>query len=224
MTPRSAIFALLLIVPAPSIGALVSLHLAPGPIGAIIYAICKLVLYGGPLLWHLKIDRQPLSASPPRGGLRLGAVSGLVMGGLLLGIWLLAVAGTIDPGPLRAVAADSGFGSWPGYIGLSFWFVFINAVLEEYVFRWFITSRLRVLLPTVPAILLAGVIFAAHHLIVLRAFVDWSLAVKGAAGVMLGGVVWSGLYARTGSIWPGWISHAIVDIAILIIGAMLLFG
>ncbi|MFT5683835.1 MAG: hypothetical protein ACI8RZ_004767 [Myxococcota bacterium] len=32
------------------------------------------------------------------------------------------------------------------------------------------------------------------------------------------------MYAKTGSIWPGWLSHALVDAAILTIGALLLFG
>ena len=38
------------------------------------------------------------------------------------------------------------------------------------------------------------------------------------AGVFVGGVAWSWLYRRSGSIWPGYLSHAIVDAAIMGVG------
>ena len=43
-------------------------------------------------------------------------------------------------------------------------------------------------------------------------------------GVFAGGVAWSCLYVRYGSVWPGYLSHAIVDVAVFGTGAALLFG
>ena len=43
-------------------------------------------------------------------------------------------------------------------------------------------------------------------------------------GVMIGGLVWSWMYMRYRSIWPGWVSHAIVDVAVFGVGAWVLFG
>jgi membrane protease YdiL (CAAX protease family) len=40
----------------------------------------------------------------------------------------------------------------------------------------------------------------------------------------LGGVIWSGMYVRQGSLLGVWLSHIIVDFGILSIGHQLLFG
>jgi hypothetical protein len=48
--------------------------------------------------------------------------------------------------------------------------------------------------------------------------------VLGSCGVFLGGAAWSWLYLRYRSIWPGYVSHAIADAAIFIIGYRLIFG
>ena len=45
----------------------------------------------------------------------------------------------------------------------------------------------------------------------------------GTCGVFVGGAVWNWCYLRYRSIWPGYVSHAIVDAALLAIGWKLLF-
>jgi membrane protease YdiL (CAAX protease family) len=44
------------------------------------------------------------------------------------------------------------------------------------------------------------------------------------AGIFIGGSVWSYMYVRYESIWPGYLSHAIVDLCIFGIGAFMIFG
>ena len=44
----------------------------------------------------------------------------------------------------------------------------------------------------------------------------------GSMGVFIGGLIWSWTLRQWGSIVPGWISHAIVDLAIAIVGASML--
>ena len=67
-------------------------------------------------------------------------------------------------------------------------------------------------------------VFTAHHVIVLVAQFDWPIALLGSLGVFIGGATWSWLYLRYRSIWPGYVSHAIADAAIFIIGYRLIFG
>ena len=56
---------------------------------------------------------------------------------------------------------------WKLALGIVFW-IFINSVLEEYVFRWFITSKLEQMVggKWLPILLSAG-IFTLHHTIAL---------------------------------------------------------
>ena len=46
---------------------------------------------------------------------------------------------------------------------------------------------------------------------------------KSDSGVLAGGLAWSWLYAKYESIWPSWLSHVIVDAAIMTVGWFLLF-
>ena len=56
----------------------------------------------------------------------------------------------------------------------------------------------------------------------LSAYFDLALIVMGSMGVFIGGLIWSWTLRQWGSIVPGWISHAIVDLAIAIVGASML--
>ena len=49
------------------------------------------------------------------------------------------------------------------------------------------------------------------------------LALLATLGVAIGGAWWSWLYLRYESVWPGYLSHVIVDLAIFAIGGWLLF-
>lgn len=221
---RRALLALLLVAPAPSIGAAVAFHVAPGAAGNLVYLLCKGILYGLPLLWLLFVDRQPLSLSPPRkGGLAIGAILGVLIGGSILAIYALLLAGRLDPAPLTAAAARSGFDTPGRFLAVGVYLCVINALLEEYAFRWFLYTRCRTLLGVRAGALLGAAIFTAHHVVVLRTFFDWPLTLLGALGVFVGGLVWTWCYERYASIWPGYLSHALTDVAVLAIGWTLLF-
>ena len=61
--------ALVLLVPAPSLGVLAAMVFFPNTaIGALCFAASKLWLFGLPIVWRLVVDREPLSLSPPRHG------------------------------------------------------------------------------------------------------------------------------------------------------------
>ena len=102
----------------------------------------------------------------------------------------------------------------------------VNAVLEEYVWRWFVYRKSETLLAKAGggAVVLSALFFTVHHVVALRAQLDWLPAILAAAGVVIGGCLWSGLYLRYRSIWPGYVSHVIVDVAVFGLGAWILFG
>ncbi len=73
------------------------------------------------------------------------------------------------------------------------------------------------------AVFLSALAFTLHHVIALRVYLGWEGVVPAAAGVFTGGILWSACYVRYRSIWPGYISHAIVDIAVFGVGFHLIF-
>ncbi len=219
---RSAAIALAIVIPAPSIGAVVSFWLAPGSIGILVYGICKAILYLTPAVWARCIDRESLSLSPlpnTRSGseLGLGAAFGLVVGGLILCTWWAFGDAAIDLSSFRSVLAENGLTTPARFLAAAAWLTVVNAMLEEYVFRWFITTRIAVL-SNRGAVPIAALAFTAHHVIVLAKYLPMPTMMLASAGVFVGGVAWSWLYRRSGSIWPGYLSHAIVDAAIMGVG------
>ena len=56
--------------------------------------------------------------------------------------------------------------------------------------------------------------FTLHHVVALSAHFDGPLVPLASLGVFLGGLTWSFLYLRYRSVWPCYVSHAIVDLPI----------
>ena len=221
---RSAALALAIVIPAPSIGALVSFWLAPGPIGLVVYAICKGVLYLTPALWARFVDREPWRvAGWGRTGMAAAIGFALVVAAAVVLTRVLLGDSAIDINSFRAVLDQNGLSSPSRFIVAALWLSFANALLEEYVFRWFITSRFERLTPR-HATWLSALAFTAHHIIVLAKYLPPATTALASAGIFVGGLVWSAIYRRAGSVWPSWISHAIVDLAIMGVGYVALFG
>jgi membrane protease YdiL (CAAX protease family) len=198
---------------------------SPGTIGSICYAIGKAWLYGLPLLWLLLVDRQRPSLSLPRkGGMGAGLLLGLVIAAAILATYFLFLKDALDDEKLRQLMVENGLGTPARFIAACLWFALANSLLEEYAFRWFITSRLLALTSFVPAVVLSGLIFTAHHVIVVKAYFPWSITLLASLGVLMGGLAWSWCYAKYQSVWPGYLSHILADVAIYIIGWRLLFG
>ncbi|MBC7773260.1 MAG: CPBP family intramembrane metalloprotease [Pyrinomonadaceae bacterium] len=227
--------AMAMLVPAPIIGALMALWIAPGPIGGAVYALAKVWLLAMPLLWTLVIERRPMARRiafrqmssgrlPP--GLPTGLTLGLVIAIGILGVYALfeLLGGGIDGARLKEVATASGFGTPLSFVLLGAYLALVNSLLEEYVWRWFVFRACASMVPPIFAVTLSGLFFTLHHIVVLAAYFPIWLAALGSLGVFIGGCVWSWCYLRFGSVWPGYVSHVIVDVAILAIGWRLLFA
>lgn len=223
---RRALISLLLITPAPTLGALMAFWLFEGHwIGGLSYTLGKAWLYGLPLLWYLLIERQRPSLSPPRqGGFLVGAGLGIAIGAVIWGAFALFAHAWIEPTMLRELTAENGLDTPLRYALACLWLATVNATLEEYAFRWFITGQCEKLMPRWPAIVLSALLFTLHHVVVLRAFFGWDVTLLASFGTFVGGATWSWMYLKYRSIWPAVLSHAIVDVAIFALGWRLIFG
>jgi len=220
---RAAWLALALLVPAPSLGVLAGMYLAPGITSRVLFLICKAWVLLLPALWWLLVEKQRPSWSPlRRGGLLIGATSGVAIAAAILTTFFV-VRPWISPGPLLEAAHGMALDSPTAYLWAAAGWIGVNSLLEEYVYRWFILTRCEVLMPPAAAVAASALIFTLHHVLALRVYLGPGLTALASLGVFLGGATWSWCYARYRSIWPGWLSHILADAAVFWIGWRLLF-
>ena len=222
---RRALTALLLIAPIPSLGVIMAMVVAPGAIGKTIFTAAKIWLLVFPAAWYLLVEKGRRSWSPPhRRGLAIGAASGAVIAGIIvIGAWLVGVQ-HMDLAPLRAEVQKMGLNMALPYLAAAAGWTFANSLMEEYVYRWFIFRQCETLMRGPWAVVASAAIFTAHHVIAVSQYLDPLLTILASAGVFAGGVIWSWLYMRYRSIWPGWLSHVLADVAVFGVGWWLLFA
>jgi hypothetical protein len=221
-----ALIGLLLVALAPTVSVITSFMLKTGVVGALVFVFTKIWMFGLPAYWYLKVEGGERSYSLPQSGgwmvstlLGLGTIGVIGVAYFLLGDQVLRsedLYKILDPYGLTI--------PWKLALGIVFW-IFINSVLEEYVFRWFITSKLEQLVggKWIPILLSAG-IFTLHHTIALAFFIDPLGNALASLGVFLGGVIFSWLYVQYRSIWVAWVAHALADVAVFAIAWHLIVG
>jgi membrane protease YdiL (CAAX protease family) len=201
------------------------MHATPGSVGQWVFVIAKIWLLVFPALWYLVVERGRVSWSPPRhGGLGVGMVLGLVMSAVILGAYWGGLSRLIDPIMLRHTVVDLELDSPRVYLAGALYWIFINSVIEEYVYRWFVLRQARALVTDWLAILGSALVFTIHHTVAMADYLGAAPNALGSIGVFVAGGCWSWLYLRYRSIWVPWIAHAFADVAIFLIGWQIIFG
>ncbi|HBB32462.1 MAG TPA: CPBP family intramembrane metalloprotease [Cyanobacteria bacterium UBA8803] len=222
---RNAVLALVLLVSAANIGIAARLYI-PGVVGQLLFVLTRVWILTLPLIWLFWVDQKRLALSlPSRRESLAGTILGLLMFGIILGVYWIVGQHWIDPVDVRAKAQQVGIASPAIYLVGAFYFTFINSLVEEYIWRWFVYRKCEILLPGIRAIGLAALCFTLHHIIALAAYTgNWLVVVLGSLGVFIAGAVWSWCYLTYRSLWSCYISHLLADVAIALIGWHLLFG
>ena len=215
---KKALLALVLILPAPLLGITASLYLPllnNLQVGQAIWLFMKVWLILMPVLWLLYIDRGTLSWSPTNGrGVLAGLLWSIPVATVLLGIFWIAKDSLVDPEAKQKMDA-LGITSPASFLIFASTMSLANSLMEEYVWRWFVFSKWKVLVGVWPAILLSALFFTVHHVVILWDFGSLSLVFLGSSGLFVGGVIWGCLYNKYNSIWPGWICHVAADTMIM---------
>jgi len=168
-------------------------------------------------------DSRPLVVQVPPGVL-LGLAFGLAVMGAMVGLyyWVLKPAG-LFVGPteeVREKVASFGITTVAGYAALAVFYSLVHSLLEEYYWRWFVFGHACRGLALPVAIGLSSVGFAAHHVLLLGTYFGYAspLTWLFAVAIVIGGAFWAWLYRASGSLVGPWLSHALVDAAIFVIG------
>ncbi|MDP6907183.1 MAG: type II CAAX endopeptidase family protein [Candidatus Thalassarchaeaceae archaeon] len=222
---KRALIAIILVGMAPTVSVLISFATSGGSLSQVAFILSKLWLFGLPLLWYLRVDGGEISWSKPaKGGygmamlLGLGTSSIIVIAWLIFGKWL-------DTEHLRQSVEPLGLLDSRLYLAVALYWILVNSVLEEYVFRWFIVEKAEIILGGEKgAIILSAAIFVLHHTIAMMYFgFPWWTNLLASLGLFVGGAIFSWQYLKYRSIWIPYITHAICDIAVFGIGYSMLF-
>lgn len=192
----------------------------------------KLLQFSLPVVCFCLLERRwPWPGLPNLRGLKRGLAFGLVVAGAMLALYVGFLRGTpvfvTTADMVRHKLAEFNLDSRLAFILFAAALCVVHSLLEEYYWRWFVFGWLRKLMPPVGAMLLSSVAFMGHHVIILGIYFPgnfWTAALPFSLCVAGGGFIWAWLYHQTGSIWAPWLSHLIIDSAIMIVGYDLVFG
>tara|TARA_B100000900_G_scaffold416125_1_gene449282 strand:- start:3578 stop:4288 length:711 start_codon:yes stop_codon:yes gene_type:complete len=223
---KTAIIPLLLVSFVPSISVVFGIGVIENEFfSQIFFIFCKIWIFMIPTLWYLKVEKKSFSKIlPNKDGLVAGLVTGLFMSSIIIITWFLFEE-TLNTSRMTEMLNSKGLDSVNLYIIGMFYWIFINSLLEEYVFRWFITIKFSELFGSDKiAIFLSAGVFNLHHAIALHLFgFLWWQVLLASFGLLSAAAIWSWLYIRYRSIWPCWLSHAICDVVVFGIGFTILF-
>ncbi|KZE36902.1 hypothetical protein AV656_14080 [Bhargavaea cecembensis] len=108
------------------------------------------------------------------------------------------------------------------YPFIALYILFGNSLLEEFFFRGVLPAQFRSrprLALTVPPLL-----FAVYHVAIFLPWFDLPILLLAVAGLWAGGVIFQLANGPDGTILPSWIIHMAADLAILVIGAVMIYG
>ncbi len=189
------------------------------------FRLGKVIQFAFPAVWVIWFQRTKIGWTRPRArDVANGAVQGLVLlaAALALYFFVMKPAGVFDVAAekIREKIVAFGAGTAPRYVALSLFYCVLHSLAEEYYWRWFVFAQLRRFTSLPAAIVMSGLGFMAHHVFILAVYFGWTSPWTYflALSVAVGGFIWAWMYAKTGSLYGTWMSHALVDAAIFIVG------
>jgi len=205
------------------------------------YSAGKLLQFAFPIFWVLRYRRQQLAKAGLPGidqptaqklTQKQSVIFGLVMGVLVAGLMFVIYRFVFPESVLLPLSHElseriKGFSvdTLGKYVGLAAFYAVIHSFMEEYYFRWFVFGQLRHVTKLVPAIIISGLAFMAHHVIVLGHYfgglTPWTIILS--LCIAIGGMLWAWQYEASKSLLGPWLSHLIVDAGIFLIGYDLVF-
>ena len=201
-----------------------SLWIVPGVIGQLVLVLGQIWLFFLPIIWFLKIEHQSIKIlKPQRFDVITGLIIDLLMFVVILTVYWLFIRHWIDTDIVRPKIQAIIKINPRKFIFGALYFTLINALIEEYFWRWFIYLRCEELVSSKIAVVITALFFTLHHTIGLAAFTDWRTTVIGSLAVFIAGMVWSEYYRRYRSVWSNYLSHAIAELALHIVAWQVFF-
>lgn len=206
------------------IGALFYFVLFPtGAVAQSIYTATKILIFVWPILWYKQI-KTPFTLRPTLTTIRYGLVSGVVGAGAILLIFFLFKQYWLQFSPeLIEKVSQLGISSVPIFLLFATFLSIFHSLLEEYYWRWFVFTGLKQRFSPIVAGIIGSIAFAGHHYIILSQFFPLPITLLLGTFVGVGGAWWCYSFHKTGTLFGNWMSHALIDAAIMVVGFVLMF-
>jgi membrane protease YdiL (CAAX protease family) len=203
---------------------------AASPLVVAAYGAGKFVMLLLPIVYVACVEPGALRPAPPhRRGLGLGLGFGLLVAAATLALYHLWLEGhpwaAATPGLVYQKVRQFDLTDARSFLIFALLLSVLHSLFEEYYWRWFVFGRLRRYLPLAAAIALSSIGFALHHVVILYVYFPgsfWVLALPFSIAVAVGGAVWAWLYDWSGSLYAPWLSHLVVDAALMAVGRAML--
>lgn len=190
----------------------------------IFFIFTKLWIILIPIYWIYRIEDNRISLGEINSrGMFESIVSGLLIF-VTVGLMFLIFGETLDVELMKQEIGATGLLNRSiFFLGVFYW-ITINSLVEEFVFRQFIGDRiLESTGRESVTILLSAAIFTLHHTVLLSYYFEPWQNVISSLGIFIAGAIWSLLWLRFRSLYVCWISHAIADVAVFGIAYVILF-
>ncbi|MBW2460123.1 MAG: CPBP family intramembrane metalloprotease [Deltaproteobacteria bacterium] len=218
----------------PLFGSLIYFVWVPeGALGQAAYTLTKVFTLVYPLFFLGSIgvngltrrrDDQQAKWPSRRAVLLTGLGSGVLIAGLGVVLMLTPLGDLVRQGAGAATDKAEALGFRQHFVLFAIFISVIHSGLEEYYWRFFVYGQLREKCRPWVAHGIAAVAFAAHHLVLTLQFFSVGLAVFMAVAVAVGGLLWTVMYERQGTVLGGWLSHLCVDAFLMLVAYQLVMG
>lgn len=204
-----------------------------GTLPGLLYSATKGVQVLLPVTWMVLARRHKLHGPRWQGrSAMMGLAFGVLTAAAILPAYFVIAAQTDllsqTVPALKAKLADFRIQGLGGFVAMALFISLLHAGFEEYYWRWFVFRRLSEGMKWQPAAVLSSLAFAAHHVVVINAYLPagyfWTATMGLSLAIACGGAVWAWIYQRTGHIVGAWVAHVFADLAIMYIGFDLLRG
>ena len=152
----------------------------------------------------------------------IGVGLGGIIVALMLGLMATPLGEIVRAGAGKIQTKVAGMGVLDHFVWFALFLSVIHSLIEEVYWRRFVAGNLLKLISPWKAHLLAGIGFSAHHVVVVSQFFPLGMAFFLGSCVGIGGVLWSVLMVKQRSLLGAWMSHMVVDLGIMVIGARLM--
>ena len=190
----------------------------------IFFIFAKLWIIMIPIYWIYRIEESRVSLGEINSkGMYQSIVSGTLIF-LAVGIIFLIFGDTLDVDLMKQEIGATGLLTPQIFLLGVFYWITVNSLVEEFVFRQFIGDRILEFTGRESiTVLLSAAIFTLHHTVLLGYYFEPWQNVISSIGIFIAGAIWSLLWLRHRSLFVCWISHAIADVAVFGIAYVILF-